>query len=62
MSEEQIIDAMKLFWQRVKLVIEPSSAVPVAVVLGDEFRALDGLSKVGVIITGGNADLDNLPW
>jgi threonine dehydratase/serine racemase len=61
-SEEQIVDAMKLYWQRVKMVIEPSSAVPVAVVLGDEFRALDGLSKVGVIITGGNADLDNLPW
>jgi threonine dehydratase len=53
---------MRLVWERMKLVIEPSAAVAVAAVLGDEFRALDGLRRVGVILSGGNVDLDRLPW
>ena len=59
-SEQEIIDAMKLTWQRMKMVIEPSCAVPLAVILKnpDLFRG----KKVGVIITGGNVDLDKLPW
>ena len=59
-SEQEIIDAMKLTWQRMKMVIEPSCAVPLAVILKnpDRFRG----KKVGVIITGGNVDLDKLPW
>ena len=61
-SEEQIVAAMRLVWERMKLVIEPSAAVAVAAVLGDEFRALDGLGRVGVILSGGNVDLDRLPW
>ena len=59
-SEQEIIDAIKLTWQRMKMVIEPSCAVPLAVILKnpDLFRG----KKVGVIITGGNVDLDKLPW
>ena len=59
-SEEEIVDAMKLVWMRMKLVIEPSSAVPVAGVLKHKDRFAG--ARVGVIITGGNVDLDRLPW
>lgn len=61
-SEEEIVAAMRLFWERVKLIIEPSAAVSVAVVLSEEFRALEGMESVGVILSGGNVDLDHLPW
>ena len=61
-EEEEIVAAMRLFWERTKLIIEPSAAVAVAAVLSDEFRALEGLERVGVILSGGNVDLDRLPW
>ncbi len=59
-EEGEIIEAMKMVWKRMKIVIEPSSAVPLAAILKnpDTFRA----QRVGVIITGGNVDLDKLPW
>lgn len=59
-SEEEIVDAMKLIWKRMKIVMEPSSAVPLATILKNPelFRG----KRVGVIITGGNVDLDALPW
>ena len=59
-SEAEIIDAMKLIWKRMKIVMEPSSAVPLAAVLKNP-RIFAG-QRVGVIITGGNVDLDHLPW
>lgn len=59
-SEQEIIDAMKLTWQRMKIVIEPSCAVPLATILKN--RDIFAGKRVGVIITGGNVDLDNLPW
>jgi threonine dehydratase len=61
-SEEEIIAAMRLAWERAKLMIEPSSAVPLAAVLGQEFRSLPELPRVGIILSGGNVDLDHLPW
>jgi threonine dehydratase/serine racemase len=61
-SEEQIIEAMRLAFERAKLLIEPSAAVAVAAVLSPEFRALPGLARVGVVLSGGNVDLDRLPW
>jgi threonine dehydratase/serine racemase len=61
-SEEEIIAAMRLAWERAKLLIEPSSAVAVAVVLSERFRGLPGLRRVGVILSGGNVNLDRLPW
>jgi threonine dehydratase/serine racemase len=60
--EEEIIAAMRLAWERAKLLIEPSAAVPLAAVLSEEFRGLSGLNRIGVILSGGNANLDRLPW
>ena len=60
--EEEIVAAMRLAWERAKLLIEPSAAVAVAAVLSEEFRALDDLERVGVLLSGGNVDLDHLPW
>jgi threonine dehydratase/serine racemase len=61
-TEEEIVRAMRLAWERAKLMIEPSSAVAVAAVLADDFRARTGLKRVGVILSGGNVSLDRLPW
>lgn len=61
-AEDAIARTMRLMWERSKLMIEPSSAVPVAAVLSDEFKALPGLSRVGIVLSGGNVDLDHLPW
>ena len=59
-TEEEIIEAMKLTWTHMKIVIEPSCAVPLAVILKN--KDVFAGKKVGVIITGGNVDLDKLPW
>ena len=61
-TEEEIIAAMRLLWERAKLMVEPSSAVALAAVLTDEFRGLSGLGRVGIVLSGGNVDLDHLPW
>ncbi len=59
-SEQEIIDAMKLTWQRMKIVIEASCAVPMATILKN--KEMFAGKRVGVIITGGNVDMDTLPW
>ena len=59
-SEEEIVDAMRLTWQRMKIVMEPSSAVPLATILKN--KEVFAGKRVGVIITGGNVDLNKLPW
>ena len=59
-SETEIVDAMKLIWKRLKIVMEPSSAVPLAAILKN--KELFAGQRVGVVITGGNVDLDKLPW
>jgi threonine dehydratase len=59
-SESAIIEAMRLVWSRMKIVIEPSCAVPVAALLERSWDATG--QNVGVILTGGNVDLDHLPW
>jgi threonine dehydratase len=59
-SEEAIISAMRHIWERMKLVIEPSAAVPVAAVLSQQID-LRG-QRVGIILSGGNVDLETLPW
>ncbi len=61
-TEPQIVAAMRLVWERMKLIVEPSGVVPAAAVLTDEFRALEGIQRVGVIFSGGNVNLDRLPW
>jgi threonine dehydratase len=59
-SEASIVEAMKFIWERAKIVIEPSAAVPVAL-LWERKIDLAGL-RVGVILSGGNVDLERLPW
>ena len=59
-TEEEIIVAMKLVWERMKIIIEPSSAVAVAAVLRE--KELFKGKKIGVIISGGNVDVENLPF
>ena len=61
-SDDEIINAMRLIWERMKIIIEPSSATAVAVALKSEFKALEGLEKVGIILTGGNVELSKLPF
>jgi len=59
-SEQGIVDSMKFVWERVKIIIEPSSAVAIGVLWEKkiDFRGL----KIGVILSGGNVDLEKLPW
>jgi threonine dehydratase len=59
-SEPAIVAAMRFIWERAKIVIEPSSAVAVGV-LWEKKINLSGL-QVGIILSGGNVDLDKLPW
>jgi len=59
-TEAEIAVAMRLVWERMKIIIEPSSAVPVAALLA---KKVDVMGKnVGIILSGGNVDLDELPW
>jgi len=60
-SEESIIKAMRLIWERLKIIIEPSCAVPFAALLENKVEDIKG-KKIGIILTGGNIDLDALPW
>ena len=59
-EEDEIINAMQLIWERMKIIIEPSSAVPFAAVLKnkEEFKN----KNVGIILSGGNVDIKNLPF
>jgi threonine dehydratase len=59
-SEAGIVRAMRLTWERTKLIIEPSSAVPLACLL-EGTLPVHG-ARVGVLLSGGNVDLDRLPW
>ena len=58
--DSEIIEAMKLTWKHLRILIEPSSALPLATILKNKERFAG--KRVGVIITGGNVDLDRLPW
>jgi threonine dehydratase len=61
-TDDEVINAMRLVWERMKIIIEPSCATPVAAVLKPEFKALEGLEKIGIILTGGNIELSKLPF
>jgi threonine dehydratase/serine racemase len=60
-TDEEIVHAMRLAWERAKLLIEPSAAVPLAALLRD-FAPRRNLARIGVVLSGGNANLDDLPW
>lgn len=59
-EETEIINALRLIWERMKIIIEPSCAVPLAAVMKEKevFKS----KKVGIILTGGNVDLSKLPF
>ena len=59
-SEARIVEAMKLIWTRLKIIVEPSAAVPVAAIMDqpDQFQG----RRIAIILSGGNLDLDHLPW
>ncbi len=59
-EEDGIVAAMKLIWERMKLVIEPSSAVPFAALLKEREKYRN--KKIGIILSGGNVELSNLPF
>jgi threonine dehydratase len=59
-SEAGIIQAMRLLWERMKIIVEPSSAVPLAALLENTFEHKD--LRIGIILSGGNVDLDELPF
>jgi len=59
-TEDQIIAAMRLMFERLKIVVEPSAAVTLAVILAHP-ELFEG-KRIGVIVSGGNLDLDRLPW
>ncbi len=59
-SEEAIVRAMRLTWERMKIVVEASSAVPLACLLEGTLAVRD--ARVGIVLSGGNVDLDALPW
>ena len=62
-SEEAIIVAMRAIWETMKIIIEPSAAVPYAAIVEGSASKIDiGGKRVGIILTGGNVDLDALPW
>ncbi|WP_320111620.1 pyridoxal-phosphate dependent enzyme [Draconibacterium orientale] len=59
-SEESIVEAMRMIWERMKIIIEPSSAVPLAAILEKKVDVQG--KKVGIILSGGNLDLGKLPF
>ncbi len=61
-TDDEIRTAMRLVWERMKLIVEPSGAVGVAVTLGAAFKALAGANTVGIVFSGGNVSLDKLYW
>jgi len=69
-GEEEIISAMKMVWERMKILVEPSSAVPVApllrrgglAALGLPARKPGDVPRIGIILSGGNVDLAALPF
>jgi len=59
-SEESIIEAMRTIWERMKIIIEPSSAVPLGSILEGKINTKN--KRIAIILSGGNVNLDQLPW
>jgi len=59
-EEDSIIESMRTIWERMKIIIEPSSAVPLASILENKSKFAN--KNIGIILSGGNVDLENLPW
>ncbi len=61
-SDEETVKAMRLFLERAKVLIEPSSAVALAAALSPKLNSAGRDRNIGIILSGGNVDLDHLPW
>jgi threonine dehydratase/serine racemase len=61
-TDDEIRAAMRLVWERMKLIVEPSGAVGLAVALSEAFKPLAGAERVGIVFSGGNVSLDKLDW
>jgi threonine dehydratase len=62
-SLQEVIEAMRLMWERLKIVVEPSSATAFAAVRSKSFQAFGIKGPIGIIVSGGNVDLSKpLPW
>jgi threonine dehydratase len=59
-SEAAIVQAMRMIWERMKIIVEPSAAVPLACLLEGTLDVHG--TRVGIILSGGNVDLERLPW
>ena len=59
-TEKEVIDAMRMVWERMKLIVEPSCSITLAAVL--KRKAQFSNKRIGLILSGGNVDLDRLPW
>jgi threonine dehydratase len=59
-SEEDIVKAMRCIWERMKIIVEPSGAVPLGAVFSKAEEMLG--KRIGLILSGGNVDLGRLPW
>jgi threonine dehydratase len=59
-SEQAIVSAMRTIWETMKIIVEPSAAVPYAAIVEGKIDITG--KRVGIILTGGNVDLDALPW
>ena len=59
-SEEMIIQSMRTIWQKMKIIIEPSCSIALAAILVNNKQFYN--KRIGIILTGGNVDLDSLPW
>jgi len=59
-SEEAIVSAMRAIWETMKIIVEPSAAVPYSAIQEGKIRVAE--KRVGIILTGGNVDLEALPW
>jgi threonine dehydratase len=60
--DELTIEVMRFCWERSKLLVEPSGVIGVAAMMSDEFKMRPGLETTAVVLTGGNLDLERLPW
>ncbi|MEC7564122.1 MAG: pyridoxal-phosphate dependent enzyme [Planctomycetota bacterium] len=61
-NDDQICDAMRALWERAKIVVEPSGAVACAAACSEQIKADNSLQRVAVVVSGGNVNLDQLPW
>jgi threonine dehydratase len=59
-TEQSIVEAMRTIWETMKIIVEPSAAVPYAALMENKLDVRD--KRVGIILSGGNVDLDALPW